>query len=51
MDRELLRLRKRSRIASLSAPFHRRQQSVTRLSQEHDDQAVTDPYPVARLVA
>ena len=28
---------------SLSAPFHRRQQSVTRLSQEHDDQNLTDP--------
>ena len=51
MDRELFRLRRRSRIASLSAPFHRRQQSVTRLSQEHDDQALTDPELVAHLVA
>ena len=34
-----------------SAPFHRRQQSVTRLSQEHDDQALTDPDPVPHLVA
>ena len=24
---------------------------MTRLSQEHDDQALTDPYPVAPLVA
>ena len=31
--------------------FHRRQQSVTRLSQEHDDHALTDPDLVALFVA
>ena len=43
MDRELLRFAYTlGHCFSLSAPFPRRRQSVTRLSQEHDDQALTD---------
>ena len=47
MDRELLRLRRRSRTASPSLhPFT----DDSRLSRQHDDQALTAPDPVAHLV-
>ena len=52
MDRELLRLRRSSRIASFSLPLSPTTAvCVTRLSQEHDDQVLTNPDPVAHLVA
>ena len=46
MDRELLR--RRSRVASPSLPTFTDDSS--RLGQEHDDQALTDPDPVAHIL-
>ena len=41
-----------ARALRVSLPlFTDGQQSVTHLSQEHDDQALTDPAPVARIIA
>ena len=58
MDRELLRLRRRSHASLLPlCPISpttavcdkARGEATQRLSQEHDDQTLTDPDPVARL--